>query len=240
MRRCFILPLALASLTAAPADDRPLALQVLESELAKEIATKTSALNAKYHKALEKLKADFTKEGDLESILSVKAEIVRLENSKVPALTLPGRPDRPAIKNPQPAVPSTSASGSIALKPNSATPEGNVRFDSDIGLLVGWKKAGGASWTIPAGSSGSYHMTLEYYSGPFAGGRISIDAGSLHKEIAITGSGKWDDHKSLDLGTVNLDEGAGKLKVTILESRTQGVMELQSLELTPIKRPSGG
>lgn len=245
MRRFTFLALAIAWPTVAQADDRPLALQVLESEMEKEIATKTTGLNAKYHQALEKLKADFTKEGDLESILSVKAEIVRLENSKPPTITRPSPPDRPPGGDPEkpdpaPAEPFASASGSITLKPNTAKPDGQVRLDSDIGLLVEWKKEGGASWTIPAGSTGAYGLTLDYYSGPFAGGRIRIDAGSFHKEIAITGSGKWDDAKSLDLGIVNLDDTADKLQITILESRTQGVMELQSLELTPIRRPPGG
>ncbi len=213
----------------AGGDEIPFSLKVLEEEHEREVAEGMAKLAAKYHTALEKLRAEYTAAGDLDSLLAVRAELARIsaERRSPAPPTEPGDPP---------------ATGSYKLAPAGATLTGRVSLDGELGLLVGWKGAGSAEWALAKVAPGDYLVTLDYHSGPFAGGKVAIDIGGDGRQFEITGSGMWDDPKSVEIGTFTVTaEPDRSLRLTLVEARTQGVMELRQVRLTPAgKQPPGG
>ena len=70
-------------------------------------------------------------------------------------------------------------------------------------------------------------------SGPFAGGKFKAGTGKSRNVYTIRGSGKWQEKKQLSLGEVSIANPAPAFIISILDSRTQGIMELSNLTLTP-------
>ena len=211
----------------APARDKPAALQALEDNFEKNLSASIQTLYGPYRAALDKLYKTKVKSGKLEEALAVKKEIERIK------LTLPSTTSKGARGT---AV--AGKGGSFLLLASYAELTGSISFDKASGRLIGWKNAGSAQWKLDKLPTGIYLAKLHYHSGPFAGGKFKVGAGKFRSVYTIRGSGKWQEKKELDLGEVSIANPAPAFILSILDSRTQGIMELSSLTLTP-KQPEG-
>ena len=104
---------------------------------------------------------------------------------------------------------------------------------------MAWKEGGWARWNLADVARGDYTAQLEFFSGPFAGGTIKLDAPGRIEEFEIRGSGKWEDEKVLDLGKVSVTTGGETILLTVLEARLQGVMEFAQIRLSPTAKAAG-
>ena len=157
----------------------------------------------------------------------MKKEIERIK------LTLPSTSTKPA-----PGTAVAGKDGSFLLLASNAELTGSIRFDKASGRLIGWNNAGSARWKLDKLPTGTYLARLHYHSGPFAGGKFQVSVGKSRNVYTIRGSGKWQEKKQLELGEVSIANPAPAFILSILDSRTQGIMELSGLTLTP-KQPEG-
>ena len=206
------------------ARDKPAALQALEESFEEDRNARIRTLYAPYHAALNKLYNNKIKTGKLEDALAVKKEIERLDRTHASMKA-----------EPPPATAVAGRDGSYLLLPAHADLKGSIHYDQEANLLIGWDGAGNARWPLDKVSPGNYDLTLHYHSGPFAGGKIQMSAGEANKIIHIRGSGKWQGTKLWNLGEIQIAENPGELALSILDTRTQGVMELIRITLTPTK-----
>lgn len=204
------------------ARDKPAALQALEESFEEDLSTRIRTLYEPYHAALNKLYDKKIKAGKLEDALAVKKEIERIERAhtsmkaeRAPATAVAGR------------------DGAFLLLPAHAALKGSIHYDQEADLLIGWDGAGNARWPLDKVPQGKYDITLNYHSGPFAGGKIQMSTGGANEIIDIRGSGKWQGKKLKNLGEIKITQNPGEFALSILDARTQGVMELIRITLTP-------
>jgi hypothetical protein len=212
---CMLLPFAWAR-------DKPAALQALEEGFEKDLSAQIRTLYKPYRAALSKLYDKKLKSGKLEDALAVKKEITRLDRAHSPSK---------AERAPVTAV--AGSDGTFLLLPAHADLKGNIHYDQETKLLIGWDGSGSTRWPLDKVPQGNYTVTLNYHSGPFAGGNIQMSAGKAKKLIDIKGSGKWQVKKLIELGEITITETPGEFLLTILDARSQGVMELIRVTLTP-------
>jgi len=206
----------------ASARDKPAALQALEDDFEKNLSASIQTLYGPYRAALDKLYKTKVKSGKLEEALAVKKEIERIK------LTLPSTTSKTAQGT---AV--AGKGGSFLLLASNAELTGSIRFDKASGRLIGWNNAGSAQWKLDNLPTGTYLAKLHYHSGPFAGGKFKAGTEKSRNVYTIRGSGKWQEKKQLNLGEVSIANPAPAFTLSILDSRTQGIMELSNLTLTP-------
>jgi hypothetical protein len=216
-----ILALLYFSLPAL-AREKPLALQQLEAAFEKEVTAKTRELHEPYQTALSKLYSQKLKSGKLEEALAVKRELERIQRIISP----------PGTK-PEPGKVVAGRDGTYLLLAENAVLTGKIKYDQPSGKLIGWEKPGSAKWNLAKLTPGSYHATLNYHAGPFAGGTIELGAGESSGTYTITGSGKWKDQKKLKLNDLTISGDGDSFVLSVLTARTQGIMELESITLTP-------
>jgi hypothetical protein len=216
-----ILALLYFSLPAL-AREKPLALQQLETAFEKEVTEKTRELHEPYQTALSKLYSQKLKSGKLEEALAVKRELERIQRIISP----------PGTK-PEPGKVVAGRDGTYLLLAENAVLKGKIKYDQPSGKLIGWEKPGSAKWNLAKLTPGSYHATLNYHAGPFAGGTIELGAGESSGTYTITGSGKWKDQKKLKLNDLTISGDGDSFVLSVLTARTQGIMELESITLTP-------
>ena len=224
-----ILQLTLGLLSSfAFSRDKPAALQALEDDFKEEVTSRIQALYSPYHDALSRLYTRKLKSGKLNEALAVKMEIERIERAhsvhtvkKIPATAIAGK------------------DGRFLLLPPNADLTGSIRHDKQSGKLIGWNDTGSARWNLDEMPPGSYHVTLNYHSGPFAGGRLQVSAGKTKTISVIKGSGKWQEEKQKRLAEIMVSPPAGTFTLSILDARTLGIMELSSVILTPKKIHNG-
>lgn len=202
--------------------DKPAALQALEDDFKKELSSKIQSLYEPYHDALSRLYDKKLKSGKLEEALAVKKEIERIKRA---------HSDHNTKQTPTAAI--AGKDGTFLLLPSNAELTGSIIHDKKSGKLIGWDDTGSARWTLDKLPPGSYHVTLNYHSGPFAGGRVQVSAGKSKNIFTVKGSGKWQEKKQTTLGEITLSPASGAFTLSILEARTQGIMELSSVILTP-------
>lgn len=222
-----VFTLAIGLSTLAVARDKPAALQALENDFEKNLAVKIQTLYEPYRAALNKLYIKKVKAGKLEEALAVKREIERIKLIHAIPSTKPEKGSATAGEK-----------GSFLLLASNAILAGSIRFDNESQRLIDWKKAGSARWKLDQLPQGTYFATLNYHSGPFAGGRFQVSQEKSTATFSIKGSGKWQEQKRLDLGEVIVGKTAGTLLLTILDTRTQGIMELSRVTLTPKPKPA--
>ncbi|MCP4847878.1 MAG: hypothetical protein GY899_08030 [Verrucomicrobiaceae bacterium] len=223
IRRVSILALTLSLLCPCVfSRDKPAALQTLEDDFKKDLSATIATLYEPYHDALRKLYDKQIKSGKLNQALAVKMEIERLEIAH----------SAHAVKQITPvAIPGEN--GTYLLLPSNAALTGSVHHDGPSKKLIGWKDTGSAKWKLDNLPPGIYHATLHFHSGPFAGGRLQVKAGETIDVFTIKGSGKWKEKKEMPIGEINVPTPSGAFTLSILNSRSQGIMELSSVILTP-------
>ncbi len=212
---CMMLPFAYAR-------DKPAALQALEEDFEENLRIQIRTLYEPYHAALSKLYNKKLKSGKLEDALAIKKEIERIDRIQSP---------RNTERSPITAI--AGSNGTFLLLPAHADLKENIHYDQETKLLIGWDGSGSARWPLDKVPHGNYDVTLNYHSGPFAGGNIQMRAGKAKKIIDIKGSGKWQEKKLMHLGEITIEETPGDFLLTILNSRSQGVMELIRVTLAP-------
>ena len=206
----------------ALAREKPLALQQLETDFEKEVTEKTRELHEPYQTALNKLYSQKLKSGKLEEALAVKRELERIQRIISP----------PGTK-PEPGKVVAGRDGTYLLLAENAVLKGKIQYDQSSGKLIRWEKPGSATWNLAKLPPGSYHATLYYHAGPFAGGTIELTAGKSSEAYTIKGSGKWKDQKKLKLSDLTISGDGDSFILSVLNARTQGIMELGSITLTP-------
>ena len=202
--------------------DKPAALQALEDDFEKDLTAQLRTLYEPYHAALSKLFNKKLKSGKLEDALAIKKEIERVDRAYSPSN---------AERSPITAV--AGNDGTFLLLPAHADLEGNIHYDPETKLLIGWDGSGSTRWPLGKLPQGNYDITLNYHSGPFAGGRIQMSAGGADMSIDIKGSGKWQAQKLINLGDIEIAETPGEFLLTIRDARSKGVMERIRVTLTP-------
>ena len=212
-------------LFSALAREKPAALQQLESAFENELAKKKQALYDPYQKALNSLYQQKIKSGKLEEALAVKREMERLLR------TIP-----PSESTPIPGTVLADKNGNFLLLAKNAILQGNIQYDKPSGKLIEWKKSGSATWTLSNLPHGTYQATLNYHSGPFAGGTVSLNIGPSSGIYPITGSGKWKDKKTLEFNEFEITKPNYSFVISALASRAQGIMELDSIVLSPVDK----
>jgi len=212
-------------LFSALAREKPAALQQLESAFENELAKKKQALYEPYHKALNSLYQQKIKSGTLDEALAVKREMERLSRTSPLSESKPIQGKVLADKN-----------GNFLLLAKNAILQGNIQYDKPSRKLIEWKKSGSASWTLSNLPHGTYQATLNYHSGPFAGGTISVSIGPSSGTYSITGSGKWKDKKTLKFNEFEITKSSYSFVISAAASRTQGIMELDSIVLSPVDK----
>ena len=212
-------------LFSAFAREKPAALQQLESAFENELAKKEQALYEPYQKALTALHQQKIKSGKLEEALAVKREMERLRR------TIP-----PLESKPIPGTVSADGNGNFLLLAKNAILQGSIQYDKPSSKLIEWKKSGSATWNLSNIPHGTYQATLNYHAGPFAGGTISLNIGPSSGTYSITGSGKWKEKKTLKFSEFEITKPNYSFVILALKSRIQGIMELESILLTPVDK----
>ena len=126
--------------------------------------------------------------------------------------------------------------GNFLLLAKNAILQGSIQYDKPSSKLIEWKQSGSATWNLSNIPHGTYQATLNYHAGPFAGGTISLNIGPSSGTYSITGSGKWKEKKTLKFSEFEITKPNYSFVILALKSRIQGIMELESILLTPVDK----
>ena len=226
MKLIAIILLSVSSfLFSSLAREKPAALQQLESAFENNLAKKKQTLYKPYQKALTSLYQQKIKSGKLEEALAVKREMDRLL-STIPPSESKAKSGTVLVDN----------NGNFLLLAKNAVLQGSIQYDKPSGKLIEWKKSGSATWNLSTLPHGTYLATLNYHAGPFAGGTISLSTDPSSETYSITGSGMWKDKKKLESNKFEITKPNSSFVISALASRTQGIMELESVVISPVDK----
>ncbi len=138
-----------------------------------------------------------------------------------------------------------NADGSFALAASDAEITGaHLKFEEShhkSANLGKWTdKADFASWTLAGVAAGKYAVSLDY-SCPenTAGTPLTLSAEPASGEplaFAVKATGKdWNTYKTVDIGVVTLPAGKAKLTLRAGEKPKEGVANIRSIRLVPVK-----
>ena len=144
-----------------------------------------------------------------------------------------------------------NSAGEFNLEAESATLKGGLAVQTEGGghAVVGgaaqkksnigfWtKKEGACSWKIAVPKAGKYEVKIDYSCNAGTGEtpiKISCGKGTLTWDVAETGS--WAEYKTATLGIISLSAGSDVLEMTALAAPKEGVLNLRSLQLVPVKK----
>ena len=123
------------------------------------------------------------------------------------------------------------------LSARAAIPFGRVKYDTEHHLLSTWKTDGGARWDLAGLPAGTYALTLHYYAGPFAGGKLRVATGASTKGVEIKSDDSWKELRFAPIGDLTIAGQSPSLSLSIEEARGLGVLELVRVELEPVPEP---
>ena len=192
--------------------DAPLLAQVLEAQYEVDLRTREAALKAKYREALLSLHTEMKEAGDLDAMIAIEAELEPLEPEAV----------------------ASSAAPVFRIPADAGVPAGKVRRDTDYGLLVSWKGSGGATFSLAGLPPGRYAISMDYYAGPFAGGKLQVAVPTSHEVVEVAGGRSWTELRSAPLGEFKVAEGGTNLTISIVQARAIGILELAALHISPL------
>ena len=217
-----ILILLAGALQSAPGEVET--VQSIKDRAAADFKVETDRLKMKYLIALEKLQNDLAKAGDLDAALAVKREREQADKQEV---TLEA--DKPVAGSKF----TENLTGTIILLPEDAALGNGATLDRNLGIIKGFSRYGAyAAWKIASFAPGNYRVKLNYRAGNLGGGLLSIRTMKRNERFTLTGSGRWDEVKTYDLGSVYL---AAPESITIgaLKAQNREMIYIDSVVLEP-------
>ncbi|MEG1071384.1 MAG: alpha-L-fucosidase [Akkermansia sp.] len=141
--------------------------------------------------------------------------------------------------------------GTLLLSPDQAKLSGGLKVEEsgNAGTLVGaaekriknigwWtSEKGQAQWQVNVPKNGTYKVTIDFACDNGTGGTpVKIETGGSTLDWKVAETGSWNTYQTKELGTIQLKEGKQTIKVVSMAKSKEGVVNIRSIILTPIKK----